>query len=149
MNQKGQELQETKQNHYEELKISRFIFDEELQKDRLVTDVYKLRLTDHWKDKLQERFDLDVFDYYGEMCTQGSIVDRYKFAAVVWALLNGAGHVFSEDETVGLIDIAVKHLGLDELAMVVLGALTAALMPQEAYEAFKMTVLSYGNQVSF
>lgn len=149
MNHKGQELQETKQNHYEELKISRFIFDEQLQKDRLVTDIYKLCLTDQWKDKLQEMFDLDVFEYYGEMCIQGSIVDRYKFAAVVWALLNGGGQEFSEDETVELVEMAVKHLGLDKLAMVVLAALTVALMPQEAYEAFKMTVLSYGNQVSF
>lgn len=144
----NQKLQGTKKNHYEELKISRFIFDEELQKDRLVTDVYKLRLTDQWKDKLQEMFDLDVFEYYEEMCTQGAIVNRYKFAAVVWALLNGGGHVLSEDETVNLIETAVNHLGLDGLAMVVLSALTAALMPPEAYEAFKMTVLSYGNQVS-
>lgn len=133
---------------YEELKISRFIFDENVQKDRLVTDVYKLRLTDHWKDKLQEMFDLDVFEYYGEMCTQGSIVNRYKFAAVVWALLNGGGQKFSEDETVKFVEIAVNHLGLDGLAMVVLSALTAALMPPEAYEAFKITVLSYGNQVN-
>jgi len=134
---------------YEELKISRFIFDNDVQKDRLVTDVYKLKLTDQWRDKLQEMYDLDVFEYYGEMCTQGSIVDRYKFTAVVWALLNGAGHVFSEGDTVNLVETAVTHLGLDELAMVVLAALTAALMPPEAYETFKMTVLSYGNQVSF
>lgn len=132
---------------YEELKINRFIFDENVQKDRLVTNVYKLRLTDQWKEKLQEMFDLDVFEYYGEMCTQGAIVDRYKFAAVVWALLNGGGQEFSEDETVDVVELAVKHLGLDEVAMVVLSALTAALMPPEAYEAFKMTVLSYGNQV--
>ncbi|MCU5707549.1 hypothetical protein OCF67_25720 [Bacillus wiedmannii] len=133
---------------YEELKISRFIFDDEVQKDRLVTDVYKLKLTDQWRDKLQEMYDLDVFEYYGEMCTQGSIVDRYKFTAVVWALLNGGGQELSEDETVDVVELAVNHLGLDGLAMVVLAALTAALMPPEAYEAFKMTVLSYGNQVS-
>lgn len=133
---------------YEELKISRFIFDENVQKDRLVTDVYKLRLTDQWKEKLQETFDLDVFEYYGDMCTQGAIVNRYKFVAVVWALLNGGGQEFSEDETVDVVELAVKHLGLDEVAMVVLAALTVALMPPEAYEAFKMTVLSYGNQVS-
>ncbi|EJR28754.1 hypothetical protein [Bacillus mycoides] len=149
MNQKDQELQETEKNHYEELKISRFVFDEQLQKDRLVTDIYKLCLTDQWKDKLQEMFDLDVFEYYGEMCTQGSIVDRYRFAAVVWALLNGGGQELSEDETVDVVELAVKHLGLDEVAMVVLATLTVALMPPEAYEAFKMTVLSYGNQVSF
>ncbi|HDR4686680.1 hypothetical protein [Bacillus cereus] len=134
---------------YEELKISRFVFDEKVQKDRLVTDVYKLKLTDQWRDKLQEMYDLDVFEYYGEMCAQGSIVNRYKFSAIVWALLNGAGQVFSEDETVNLVETAVNHLGLDRLAMVVLAALTAALMPPEAYEDFKMTVLSYGNQVSF
>ncbi|MDF9575656.1 hypothetical protein P5784_26640 [Bacillus cereus] len=134
---------------YEELKISRFIFDENVQKDRLVTDIYKLKLTDQWRNKLQEMYDLDVFEYYGEMCTQGSIVNRYKFTAIVWALLNGAGQVFSEDETINLVEMAVKHLGLDRLAMVVLAALTAALMPPEAYEDFKMAVLSYGNQVSF
>lgn len=134
---------------YEELKISRFIFDNDVQKDRLVTDIYKLKLTEQWRDKLQEMYDLDVFEYYGEMCTQGSIVDRYKFTAVVWALLNGGGHVFSEDETVTLVETAVNHLGMDGLAMVVLSALTAALMPPEAYEDFKMNVLSYGNQVSF
>ncbi|EJV74180.1 hypothetical protein [Bacillus cereus] len=133
---------------YEELKISRFIFDENVQKDRLVTDIYKLKLTDQWRNKLQEMYGLDVFEYYGEMCAQGSIVNRYKFSAVVWALLNGAGQVFSEDETVNLVETAVNHLGLDGLAMVVLSALTAALMPPEAYEAFKMTVLSYGNQVN-
>ncbi|PGB94508.1 hypothetical protein COM04_17840 [Bacillus wiedmannii] len=133
---------------YEELKISRFIFDENVQKDRLVTDVYKLRLTDQWKEKLQEMFDLDVFEYYEEMCTQGAIVNRYKFAAVVWALLNGGGQELSEDETVDVVELAVKHLGLDKVAMVVLAALTVALMPPEAYEAFKMTVLSYGNQVT-
>ncbi|MGN4839104.1 hypothetical protein [Bacillus cereus group sp. MYBK150-2] len=149
MNQKSQELQETKRNHYEELKISRFIFDEKVQKDRLITDVYKLRLTDHWKEKLQEMFDLDVFEYYGDMCTQGAIVDRYKFAAVVWALLNGGGQEFSEDETVDVVELAVKHLGLDEVAMVVLAALTVALMPPEAYAAFKMTVPSNRNQVSY
>lgn len=93
-------------------------------------------------------FDLDVFEYYGDMCTQGAIVDRYKFAAVVWALLNGGGQEFSEDETVDVVELAVKHLGLDEVAMVVLAALTVALMPPEAYEAFKMTVMSYGNQVN-
>lgn len=134
---------------YEELKISRFIFDNDVQKDRLVTDVYKLKLTDQWRDKLQEMYDLDVFEYYGEMCTQGSIVDRYKFTAVVWSLLNGAGHVFSEDETVNLVETAVNHLGLDGLAMVVLAALTVALMPPEAYATFKMTVPSNRNQVSY
>lgn len=149
MNQKDQELQETKKNHYEELKISRFIFDDEVQKDRLVTDIYKLCLTDQWKDKLREMFDLDIFEYYGEMCTQGSIVDRYKFAAVVWALLNGGGQEFSEDETVDVVELAVKHLGLDEVAMVVLAALTVALMPPEAYAVFKMTVPSNRNQVSY
>ncbi|PHC27404.1 hypothetical protein [Bacillus wiedmannii] len=149
MNQTDQELQEAKKNHYEELKISRFVFDENVQKDRLVTDVYKLRLTDQWKEKLQEMFDLDVFEYYEEMCTQGAIVDRYKFAAVVWALLNGGGHVLSEDETVNLVETAVNHLGLDGLAMVVLLALTAAFMPPEAYAAFKMTVPTSRNQVSY
>lgn len=115
----------------------------------MITDVYKLRLTDHWKDKLQERFDLDVFEYYSEICLEGAILDRYKFAATMWALLNGGGHELSEDETVDVVELAVKHLGLDEVAIVVLAALTVAFMPPEAYALFKMTVQSNWNQVSY
>ncbi|MGX5564145.1 hypothetical protein ACWKS2_28985 [Bacillus thuringiensis] len=128
---------------YEEIEISRMIFDEKIQKHRVVNETYKLRLTDHWREQLLKLFSLNVFEYYAEMCTEGSIVDERKFTTVVWALLNGGGHCLSGDDMTGFMDMVIKTVGIDYLAMVVTLALTGALMPLQAYKELQILMAPF------
>ncbi|KNF09301.1 hypothetical protein CLPU_3c00790 [Gottschalkia purinilytica] len=122
---------------YEELVIEKKFYDKKLKQERKKKEVYKLRLPRYWKIKLEQSYGIDIIRYYADMCTTGSIGNEYKFGAVLWALLNGGGQNFTEEEACNFIDYAVKYAGYDALAFAVHSALTGALMTDEQYKKYK------------